>query len=204
MGRRHWVKVPWKPIGPRGRMPAVHRNRAARVPAYPLLRLPAVGDNAAMQDEPSEAEPPDNLAMSKPFQFSMRRMLGAVAWFCLAAWLAALYWRHLDDNIALRRIGYFGVSAAAGAGFGTLAGKPIRYAAWGIVLAFLVACIASAMIRQEFGRPAFGRVNPVRIRPADASAAVPDRGCRVRSAHSIKASDGRRARGERIGIDGAA
>jgi hypothetical protein len=82
--------------------------------------------------------------MSKPFQFSMRRMLGAVAWFCLAAWLAALYWRHLND-IALRRIGYFGVSAAVGAGFGTLAGRPIRYAAWGIMLAFLAGCIAGAL-----------------------------------------------------------
>jgi hypothetical protein len=80
--------------------------------------------------------------MGKPLQFSMWRMFGAVAFFCLAAWLAAEYWSHMDD-LTWQVAGYCGVPVSFATGFGTLVGRPIRYAAWGIGLAFLVGCIAS-------------------------------------------------------------
>ena len=48
---------------------------ATRLPAA-LLRLPAVGDNAAMEAEPPEAEPPKR--KRRWFQFSLRSLLAGV------------------------------------------------------------------------------------------------------------------------------
>jgi hypothetical protein len=42
-------------------------------PTIPLHRLPAVGDNAAMQTEPTESEPPKR--KRRWFQFSLRTLM---------------------------------------------------------------------------------------------------------------------------------
>jgi hypothetical protein len=49
-----------------------------------LLRLPTVGDNAAMQAEPSTADPPER--KRRWFQFSLRTLLIGVTLVAIAAW----------------------------------------------------------------------------------------------------------------------
>jgi hypothetical protein len=51
----------------------------------PLLRLPAVGDNAAMDSEPPKAEPN---RQRRGFQFSLRDLLALVALAALACAIA--------------------------------------------------------------------------------------------------------------------
>ena len=59
----------------------------------PLLRLPAVGDNAAMQAEPSKAEPPKR--KRRWFQFSLRTLLIGVTLLAIgSAWMA----RRIERN----------------------------------------------------------------------------------------------------------
>jgi hypothetical protein len=59
------------------------RGRPGRA-AKALLRLPAVGDNAAMPSEPPQAEPPKG--KRRWFQFSLRSlMMGVTIWSAIAA-----------------------------------------------------------------------------------------------------------------------
>ena len=51
-------------------------------PANPLLRLPAAGDNAAMQTEPPKADSPKR--KRRWFQFSLRSLMIGVTLFCVA------------------------------------------------------------------------------------------------------------------------
>jgi hypothetical protein len=61
---------------------------------HSLLRLPAVGDNAAMQTEPHKAVPPKR--KRRRFQFRLRTLMIGVTLFCLVAgWLlnqASVVW----------------------------------------------------------------------------------------------------------------
>jgi KOW motif len=82
--------------------------------------------------------------MIPSFQFSMRAMFGATAWFCLTAWLVAMFWRNMSSG-EWQTLLYFSAPAAAGAGMGTLSGEPLRYAVWAIVLAFLVGMAATIL-----------------------------------------------------------
>jgi hypothetical protein len=93
-------------------------------PSALLLRLLAVGDNAAM---------------SKPFQFSTRRMLIAVTWLCAAAWSFSALLRHLSVRDAfpflfLYFIGFY----LAGAGIGTMANKPAAFGAWAVACGLFI------------------------------------------------------------------
>ena len=77
----------------------------------------------------------DNLAMDKPFQFSMRTMLLAVALLPVAAMLFSLAARDAYNFNPL----LWGLSfIAGGAGIGTFAGRPIYGAVWGLLLAIAV------------------------------------------------------------------
>jgi hypothetical protein len=83
--------------------------------------------------------------MAPSFQFSMRALFGAMAWFCLTAWLVAMFWRNMSSG-EWQTVLYFSAPAAAWAGMGTLSGKPLRYAVLAIILAFLVG-IAATILR---------------------------------------------------------
>ena len=63
------------PSGVRERRPLSAQNPAARVRAgqNPLLQLPAVRDNAAMQTEPRKPSPPKR--RRRRFQFSLRTLM---------------------------------------------------------------------------------------------------------------------------------
>jgi hypothetical protein len=90
----------------------------------PLLRLPAVADNAAM---------------SKPFQFSMRRMLAAVALFCVAAGLFAAVPRTTQGLVSWAEL--VGGLIALGTAFGALFGRPLFASHFG-----RIATIAAALL----------------------------------------------------------
>jgi cytoskeletal protein RodZ len=65
-----------------------------------LLRLPAVGDNAAMHVEPPNADPPKR--KRRCFQFSLRTLLIAVALVALACSLSAgvaRFWRERQSEL---------------------------------------------------------------------------------------------------------
>jgi hypothetical protein len=71
--------------------------------------------------------------MSKPFQFSMRRLLGAVVWFCLAAWQAAFL---NTDPLPRNADGIiFGSIVCVGGGFGCLVGRTVLGAGLGAAVA---------------------------------------------------------------------
>ena len=53
-----------------------------------LAPLPEQADNAAMQTEPPEADPPKR--KRRWFQFSLRSLLIGVTLFCAAVWLATI------------------------------------------------------------------------------------------------------------------
>jgi Leucine-rich repeat (LRR) protein len=86
-------------------MPAdalVTGRRGSRLPAL-LLRLPAVGDNAAMQIEPSKAEPPKR--KRRWFQFSLRSLLLLVLLARVGmTWLVAIKTRAERQKAAIDAI----------------------------------------------------------------------------------------------------
>jgi hypothetical protein len=74
--------------------------------------------------------------MSKPFQFSIRRMFLAVTRFCMA--MAAFGWVWTSagpgSNEVATVIGLCAVGAAFGGAFGTVVRRPILFAVIGAVL----------------------------------------------------------------------
>jgi Leucine Rich repeat len=73
----------------------------------PLLRLPAVGDNAAMQTEPPKAEPPKR--KRRWFQFSLRAlMMFTVVCAIGSAWVARKMERKRKEREAVEAIGRLG------------------------------------------------------------------------------------------------
>jgi hypothetical protein len=77
--------------------------------------------------------------MSKPFQFSMRRMLVAVALFCLSMGLFGQIPRATSSDGKLGL--FFGGFIALGAAIGTMFGRPL----WGMVVS-LVGVVAVALL----------------------------------------------------------
>jgi hypothetical protein len=78
----------------------------------------------------------DNAVMSKPFQFSMRSMLGTVALLALAMRLGVLFLAvRFDPGIypysALLFLGFF---ATGGGAVGCIDGKPFQGALYGLLL----------------------------------------------------------------------
>jgi len=63
--------------------------------------------------------------MSKPFQFSIRRMLGAVAALGVAAWLIRLLTFHPGTDDILLAI--LGMPACIGGTIGFIVGAPLRW-----------------------------------------------------------------------------
>jgi hypothetical protein len=83
-----------------------------------------------------------NAAMSKPFQFSMRRMFAAATLFCIAAMLWTLYVKMHKSNLSrwhecLVALLYLGSFSIAGAGVGTITRTPFYGAASGAMLAIV-------------------------------------------------------------------
>ncbi len=77
--------------------------------------------------------------MSKPFQFSMRRMFVAMTWLCAATWSFSAILRHLNLRDAfpflpLYFIGFY----LAGAGIGTMANKPAAFGAWAVACGLFI------------------------------------------------------------------
>jgi len=75
--------------------------------------------------------------MGKPFQFSIRRMLGAMAWFCVAAGLFAIAIAHTADRdgFVVFVAAVLCVSAAGG-GIGAIAGNARKGGLVGFVCFF--------------------------------------------------------------------
>jgi hypothetical protein len=84
--------------------------------------------------------------MSKPFQFSIRRMLAATALWCASVGLfcAGIDAQKMGSNPIAAFIIVFGSGAFVGCGFGILARRPLIYAALGGVVG-IVASIAVAL-----------------------------------------------------------
>jgi hypothetical protein len=80
-----------------------------------LLRLPAVGDNAAMQAEPPKAEPPKR--KRRWFQFSLRTLMivvAIVAVQCAVCFPALKGWQyaHARARLSLKaRLGLIGLKS---------------------------------------------------------------------------------------------
>jgi outer membrane lipoprotein SlyB len=80
----------------------------------------------------------DNAAMSKPFQFSMRRMFGAVSLACVGAFLFAIAIRRgTDETLALAIVCVSGAVVGGGVGqlfhrpvIGTVIGVPLALGLW--------------------------------------------------------------------------
>jgi hypothetical protein len=79
-----------------------------------------------------------NAAMTKPFQFSMRRLFLAVTILSVTAWLSVSFWRHRLEIGVRPGLIYYSIGATAGAGFGMLTGRPLRFAILGVILAVLI------------------------------------------------------------------
>jgi hypothetical protein len=77
-----------------------------------------------------------NGAMPKPFQFTIGRMLFAVACFSVTAWSSSTLFS--DDNAGIGVLCYVLSSFSAGAGIGVIDGRAIKVAKWGIVWAVLM------------------------------------------------------------------
>jgi hypothetical protein len=90
----------------------------------PLLRLPAVGDNAAM---------------SQPFQFSMRRMFAAVTVWCIGAGLLSWLMIPSGFRFGFDVMGVFAVGALGGGGLGIIVRRTFVGAAAGGSLAVVLA-----------------------------------------------------------------
>ena len=83
--------------------------------------------------------------MSKPFQFSMRRMFLVVTWLCIAAWgFSTGVNSPYEANWVLWPISF----VAAGAGLGAIAGKSLSGAAWGLLLAILIGLLMPVAIHR--------------------------------------------------------
>jgi hypothetical protein len=80
-----------------------------------------------------------NAAMGKRFQFSMRRMMVAVALSCISVRLFYIYHRNPEETV----LAYFGFCAAVGATAGVFARHPVVFAFLGIVLGFLIGALWS-------------------------------------------------------------
>jgi hypothetical protein len=83
-----------------------------------------------------------NAEMSKPFQFSMLRMMVAIALFCCSAWLFASPFRYgvrrgLDVAFLFILAGSFG-----GGAIGTL----FRRTAIGVIAGFLLILLAASVV----------------------------------------------------------
>ena len=80
----------------------------------------------------------------KPFQFSLARLMCAMAEFGLAAWLLHLC---MQSELAQKHpppewfgwAAYFGSFALAGAGIGTIIQRPATGAGWGLWIAVALA-----------------------------------------------------------------
>jgi hypothetical protein len=82
--------------------------------------------------------------MTKPFQFSMRRMFGAVACFCVLAWsLSRLKGVYFIDWLDLLSLAAACISV--GGGIGIICGKPVMGVAYG-TLAFIVLWLTAPVI----------------------------------------------------------
>ena len=66
----------------------------------PLLRLPAVGDNAAMEAEPPKADPPKR--KRRWFQFSLRTLMIVVTMFCVISGYVA--WHKKIVRLMIRQV----------------------------------------------------------------------------------------------------
>jgi hypothetical protein len=125
-GEIHRVRLtqPWRPLKPQ-------TGRA--VPPFPSTITTATGRLQACGAQISGELPTRdtplagcyNAAMSKPFQFSMRRMFGAVGCFCVAACLFSYLLREkLSDIVvvvSLIMLGFAGIGAAVG----FIVGRPV-------------------------------------------------------------------------------
>jgi len=86
--------------------------------------------------------------MNKPFQFSMRRMLGTVALFGLTVLLAVLFLAaRLDRPVAYPVVLFVGSFAAGGATLGCVAENPFKGAYVGALLGIITSCTAIPFIR---------------------------------------------------------
>jgi hypothetical protein len=81
--------------------------------------------------------------MSKPFQFSMRRMFLVVTWLCVAAWSFS---RNADDPYHSIPLLWFLFFISAGTGVGAIAGKSFDRALWGFLVAILVGLLTPVVI----------------------------------------------------------
>ena len=82
--------------------------------------------------------------MANPARFPMRRMLLAVALLSIAAIVFSLAARDAYNfNPALWGLSFI----AGGAGIGTIAGRPILGATWGLLLAVAVGVFATVILR---------------------------------------------------------
>jgi hypothetical protein len=69
--------------------------------------------------------------MSKPFQFTMRRMFGAVVLLTIAFRLLMLFLAMGFDSGILPPLLYFGFFVAGGAAYGCFDGRPLAWALFG-------------------------------------------------------------------------
>jgi hypothetical protein len=93
---------------------------ASRAAQTPLLLLPAVEDNAAM---------------NKPFQFSMRWLFYGRAWFCVGAWSLSVLVKNGPRDYPLMPLVLYTV---VGGTIGAIGGKTMVGALAGAVLAIAI------------------------------------------------------------------
>ena len=109
---------------PPGRESPPHFSAASRAEIL-LLRLPVVGDNAAM---------------SKPFQFSMRVMFAGMAWFCVGAWELSVVAKRRPVYLAAY-VSCFALITLLGAALGAPAGKAKITALCGLAMSMALIAI---------------------------------------------------------------
>jgi hypothetical protein len=77
--------------------------------------------------------------MSKPFQFSMRRMLGAMTCFAAAAYCFSVCFTHVYDAPDwLSVLSYVGAIIFPGAGIGTICGRTMMGILWACICLILL------------------------------------------------------------------
>ena len=82
--------------------------------------------------------------MSKPFQFSIRQLLCAMAWFCVATGFLVAMIAHANDQAGPALPLIFGI-VSTGAGIGSLAGSTRKGAVFGF-LSFILAAIVMGLV----------------------------------------------------------
>jgi hypothetical protein len=83
--------------------------------------------------------------MSKPFQFSMRRMFGTVTMLAVAARLAVLFFAVRFDDGPYPPLLFLGFFAAGGAAIGCFEGRPFFGAFCGLLLGFTIGFFLPAL-----------------------------------------------------------